>query len=395
MKLIIQIFIGICYTMSVFCIGVFFERSVCPFLYHTFHKPVISVVMSTFNRDHALPIAIESILNQTFKDFEFIIIDDGSTDSTWKVIQSYARKDKRIVPLKNEKNKGLIYSLNRGLDQARGKYIARMDDDDKSALFRFERQVWAMEENPEIVVLGTGIMGPTTQPKHYYSYPMIRDPDVVEIDTYLSSGLAHPTIMIRRDFIEKYHIRYDPKYLYAEDTGFYKDVLNNGGKITSISEGLLHLGYINNVTRPDKYYSTQGETFKKVQKDKLAPFFDAPYEILGAFNTDKDKCTILTHMSNKNWKLHILDQDLLDTRKNLFCRKVSLLRHSVKVIHDFWEDHIYVNPKDKTIFRVNVPSEQGKLIREDNQSVTIKWDSYPPEVFQKEKGGTLWRLKKQ
>ena len=351
--------------------------------------------MSTFNRAHALPNAIESILEQTFTDFEFIIIDDGSTDNTWNVIQSYAQKDPRIKALRNEKNKGLIYSLNRGLDVARGKYVARMDDDDKSVPFRLERQVWAMDENPDIIVLGANIIGPNDKPKHLYSYPLINDPDEVKLNSYFSSALAHPTIIIRRDFLENNHIRYNPKYLYAEDTGLYKDIFEKGGKISSIDEGLLHFGFVKNVIHPEKYGYIQGETFKQVQKEKLAPFFDAPYEILGAFNSNKDKCTILTNMLAKNSELQIVNHDLLSKRQKAICYRENLIADSIETIHKLWKDYIHVDEKTKTFFRVNVPGEAGKIIEEDPFTVTVKWNNYGTEVFTKEDNGKKWRFKEE
>ena len=383
----------ISYTVAVFCAGILSNKYLFPFLYRTFHTPVVSVLMSTFNRAQALPNAIESILEQTFTDLEFIIIDDGSTDNTWNIIQSYAKKDPRIIALRNKRNKGLIYSLNRGLDVARGKYVARMDDDDKSVPFRLERQVWAMDENPDIIVLGTGIIGANDTPKHLYSYPLINNPDEVELDSYFSSALAHPTIIIRRDFLEKNHIRYNPKYLYAEDTGLYKDILEKGGKISSLDEGLLHFGYVKNVIKPEKYSYIQSETFKQVQKEKLAPFFDAPYEILGAFNSSKDKCTMLTNMITPNKKLKILNQEVLEKRQKAICTKENLIADSIEAIHTSWNDYIHVDEKDKTFFRVSVPSETGKIIKEDASTVTVKWTNYGTEVFTKEKGGKTWRFK--
>ena len=383
------------YTVAVFCAGIVSDKYLFSFLYHTFHKPVVSVLMSTFNRAHALPNAIESILEQTFTDFEFIIIDDGSTDNTWNVIQSYAQKDPRIKALRNEKNKGLIYSLNRGLDVARGKYVARMDDDDKSVPFRLERQVWAMDENPDIIVLGANIIGSNDKPKHLYSYPLINDPDEVKLNSYFSSALAHPTIIIRRDFLENNHIRYNPKYLYAEDTGLYKDIFEKGGKISSIDEGLLHFGFVKNVIHPEKYGYIQGETFKQVQKEKLAPFFDAPYEILGAFNSNKDKCTILTNMLAKNSELQIVNHDLLSKRQKAICYRENLIADSIETIHKLWKDYIHVDEKTKTFFRVNVPGEAGKIIEEDPFTVTVKWNNYGTEVFTKEDNGKKWRFKEE
>ncbi len=112
--------------------------------------PAISVIMPTYNRAELLPRAINSILWQTYKDFEFIIVDDGSTDDTARLLKEYADKDKRIRILRNEKNKGIAYSRQRGLDAARGKYIAVMDSDDWSVPERLQKQIDFMDKNPEI-----------------------------------------------------------------------------------------------------------------------------------------------------------------------------------------------------------------------------------------------------
>ena len=114
--------------------------------------PTISVIMSVYNGEKYLREAIDSILNQTFKDFEFIIIDDGSTDNSAEIIKSY--DDNRIV-LIQQGNKGLAAALNEGIKIARGKYIARMDADDISEPDRFEVQFQYMEKNPECVVVGS------------------------------------------------------------------------------------------------------------------------------------------------------------------------------------------------------------------------------------------------
>lgn len=117
---------------------------------------LISVVLPAYNVQDTIGESIDSILSQTFTDFELIIINDGSQDNTEEVIHAYS--DKRIRYYRNEKNEGLIYTLNRGLDLAQGKYIARMDADDVSLPTRFEKQVKVMEESPNIVVCGTQII---------------------------------------------------------------------------------------------------------------------------------------------------------------------------------------------------------------------------------------------
>src|SRR4051812_30773328 len=119
-------------------------------------NPKISVVMPVLNGEKYLREATESILNQTFKDFEFIIINDGSTDRTEEIIQSFA--DPRIVYIKNEKNVGLSRVFNQGIRAAQGTYIARMDADDISLLHRFEKELEYLENNPKIDIVGSAMM---------------------------------------------------------------------------------------------------------------------------------------------------------------------------------------------------------------------------------------------
>jgi glycosyltransferase involved in cell wall biosynthesis len=100
---------------------------------------------------------VESILNQTFTDFEFLIVDDGSTDGTWEILQEYAARDARIMLIRNEKNIGLTRSLNNVLARAQGEYIARQDADDVSLPERLERQVKFLDEHPEVVLVSSNI----------------------------------------------------------------------------------------------------------------------------------------------------------------------------------------------------------------------------------------------
>ena len=116
--------------------------------------PIVSVVMSVYNGERYLRESVESILNQTFTDFEFIIINDGSTDKTREILEEYAVKDKRVILVQQE-NMGLTKSLNKGIALAKGKYIARQDADDVSKPERFERQVNFMEDNLSVGLLGS------------------------------------------------------------------------------------------------------------------------------------------------------------------------------------------------------------------------------------------------
>jgi glycosyltransferase involved in cell wall biosynthesis len=116
-------------------------------------SPKISVVMPVYNGKEYLALAVESILRQTFADFEFIIINDGSTDNSADIAASY--EDPRIKLLHNDKNLGLIPSFNRGLENSRGEYIARMDADDIAFPDRFKKQVAFLDDHPDIALCGS------------------------------------------------------------------------------------------------------------------------------------------------------------------------------------------------------------------------------------------------
>ena len=115
--------------------------------------PKVSVIMSVYNGSRYLQESIDSILNQTLTNFEFIIIDDGSSDNTWEILTEYGNCDRRIKLYKNEENLGLTKSLNKGLKLAQGEYIARQDADDISLPERFEKQVSFLNEQPKVILV--------------------------------------------------------------------------------------------------------------------------------------------------------------------------------------------------------------------------------------------------
>jgi glycosyltransferase involved in cell wall biosynthesis len=163
--------------------------------------PKVSVVMSVYNGEKYLREAVDSVLGQTFRGFEFIIVDDGSTDRTWAVLQSY--DDPRIVPLRNEENIGLTQSLNKALAVASGEYIARMDADDVSLPERLEKQVAYLDAHPEVGLLGTWveIMGERGERLSVLRRPM--DPPFIKWSLLFDNYLFHSTVMYRRSLVEK------------------------------------------------------------------------------------------------------------------------------------------------------------------------------------------------
>jgi len=166
--------------------------------------PLISVVMAVYNERPYLEVAIQSVLDQTFKDFEFIIVNDGSTDDSEEVLDRFEQSDDRIR-LVHQENRGLIASLNRGLDMARGKYVARMDGDDISRPERFERQVSFLERNPEIGVLGTQAdkIDADGNVRENWNRSLPTDPDVAAWRLLFNICFCHPTVMMRHALLER------------------------------------------------------------------------------------------------------------------------------------------------------------------------------------------------
>ncbi len=176
--------------------------------------PKVSVIMPCYNVEKYVGEAIESILNQTFTDFEFIIINDGSTDNTANIIRQYAKSDERIKFIDNEKNSGFIATSNQCLDVATGEYIAKMDSDDISTPERLEKQVKFLDANPEFGMVGCW----------YQRFGTLQDvrtlPEIcLELDFIY--GCKTTIVMFRRNIIEQNNLRYDPDFFACEDYEFY------------------------------------------------------------------------------------------------------------------------------------------------------------------------------
>lgn len=176
--------------------------------------PNVSVVMPVYNGEKYLRESMDSILDQSYTDFEFIIIDDCSTDESFDIIRSY--KDTRIRLIRNEENLRLPASLNKGIRLAKGKYIARMDADDISLPNRFFKQVNYMESHPEVAALGASFQAIDCEGCNLYKHHALVDDDL-ERYYLIPSPLAHPTVMMRRETIVSNNLFYDVKYSSAQD----------------------------------------------------------------------------------------------------------------------------------------------------------------------------------
>jgi len=177
-------------------------------------KLSVSVLMAVFNAEKYVRAAIDSILSQSFREFEFIIIDDASQDQSVQIISTY--QDERVRLVRNEENIGLTRSLNKALDIARGTYIARMDADDISDPTRLEKQVSFLDAHPEVGVCGSWTYYlRTANKRELWKYP--KQDEVIRIELLLRNQLAHPSIMLRRSIIEVHQLRYNSNYYTSQD----------------------------------------------------------------------------------------------------------------------------------------------------------------------------------
>ncbi len=199
--------------------------------------PEISVLMSVYNGERFLAEAVESILKQSFKDFEFIIIDDGSTDNSSKILRKYAKQDSRVVLIEQE-NMGLVGALNHGLSLAKTSLIARMDADDIALPNRFQTQIDYMNSHPNIGVLGSAIIPIDTEGKQ--SKPLFypcHDSGLDHYTYHYGSPLAHPAVMMRCDLVIEQGC-YREEFKHAEDYDLWLR-LHKVTKIDNLSEPLL------------------------------------------------------------------------------------------------------------------------------------------------------------
>lgn len=252
--------------------------------------PKVSVIMSTYNNDIYLQASIESVLYQTYRDFEFIIIDDGSTDRTAHMLPMV--KDPRVKVIRHDTRWGLVGSLNQGLSIAKGEYIARMDADDISFIDRLAIQVGYMEANPHIEICGTGlILSLQGNPK---LNPVTHD----EIQTWLlfHCCIAHPTVMMRRRTIDRLQIRYDPNYPHAEDYELWNRFAPHA-RMANLPIPLLY------------YRQHQGQvsrSFRETQEFSARRIHERQLSFIGVFPTEEE---YKTHMDFVNFNIDANDYE--------------------------------------------------------------------------------------
>ena len=268
----------------------------------------ISVIMPAYNAEEFIKEAIDSVLKQSFSDFEFIIIDDASTDTTRDIIISYA--DSRIKLIKNIHN--FIDSINKGLAYAKGKYIAFMDNDDIMHIDRLRIEHAIMEEDPEITVCSSimKVFGNNIEIKLTNTLNGIIDNPLLK---FMSGDcIANPTSMIRTDFVRKDRLQYED-YSFAADYKFWVEVAKAGGNFYIESQPLVY------------YRISKGQASQKFQKEQQEASRKIRNEIV-QYLADKNKTTypelniILLNLRSLERINLITNEDLLTFHQNLYAK---------------------------------------------------------------------------
>lgn len=198
--------------------------------------PKVTVLMAVFNGEKYLREAVDSVLAQSFTDFEFLVVNDGSTDQSSAILASYASERLRVI--ENSSNQGLAASLNIGLEQARGTYVARMDADDICHEERLGRQVTYMDSHPETVILGTNmtLFGGAEQSEYWRP----ESDRFVKAHMLFASPFAHPTVMLRTSFLRQNNLSYDPSLKCAQDYDLWQRMLAiPGARSANLSDALI------------------------------------------------------------------------------------------------------------------------------------------------------------
>lgn len=319
---------------------------------------MISVVLPAYNAQETIGEAIQSIIDQTYTDWELLVINDGSTDNTRSVVLSF--DDPRIKYIENECNKKLIYTLNRGLELATGKYIVRMDADDISLPTRFEKQIAFMDNHPDVVASGGGMLvfsnDKTIKRIHCES-----DPEKIQLLLFNSSPIYHPTAIIRRSILELHTIRYSQEYLHVEDYMLWF-ALSKEGRLSNLQDVLIKYR-ISDSQISTKYNELQFVNKNKVRKKIISEYLHSiGIEWADNISVDELIVTLTNNISIFNLK---------GMEKKQFVELLFILYFTIKhsprnIIHyyRFFYRHF------------KFPLKYQLLLLLKSFGITNRWDSY-------------------
>lgn len=285
--------------------------------------PVVTVLMPVYNGSEYLNESIRSILQQSFTDFEFIIIDDGSTDDSVSIVSSF--KDYRIRLICNDRNLGVSEALNKGLALSSGMYVARMDSDDISYPERLAKQVAFMEENREIGICGTWVEVIGGSEAKVYRYPT--DSWRIKCNHLFGPALAHPSVIMRREWLERLGNVYNSNFNYAQDYELWVRA-SEFTRIANIGEILLkyrlHPNQIGQERKDEQNTAADSVRLLQIRNLGIMP------------TTDEE--TI--HNSISQWRFEP-SRDFVERTELWFCRLLDANRSSSVYPEPFFSSLLY------------------------------------------------------
>lgn len=277
------------------------------------YKPTVSVILPSYNMAKTLPEAINSIIAQTYTDWELLVINDGSRDKTKEILKPY-KNNYKIRIIHNPKNLGLIRTLNKGIKLSRGKYLARLDADDVSLPDRLERQVTLMNrENLDFL-----------SQTHYYTDKIDNvkqdnfDTYALGVELFKRVYFSHPSVMLKKSFLIENNIKYDLEYENAEDYNLYFAIFFNGGKMGEMG------GQPITVYRPAShslyYYQSIKVNHEKIKVHYLS-------KVIPNFNRFKilplSLCELLPVVIEGNKTTNVLNQKELENQYKIKCTNLT------------------------------------------------------------------------
>lgn len=313
--------------------------------------PRVTVLMPVYNGHMYLREAIDSIIVQTFTDFELLVINDGSTDETLEILESFV--DPRIRLVKNEKNLGLVHCLNHGIEIARGKYVARMDCDDVCMPERLKVQSDFLDSNPSIDICGSWIAVCDGDSVTTFKYPIGHED--IRAQLFFGNPLAHPAVMLRRSVFLAHGLRYEEKDRHAEDYGLWVRAQNLVG-MANIPQVLLryrqHEAQVSSVKRQEQKLVTdririaqlgalyaQAEIKEKKDFLDICAAFDEPYDFAGDHNALQRWMPLFTTLVAVNTEYKVFDRQSFTRAVELvwerLCRAKGI--QSIRIWKLYWQ----------------------------------------------------------
>ena len=279
--------------------------------------PKVSVLMTTYNRQDLLPRAIDSILTQTFKNFELIIIDDGSTDNSKDVLMNYLKNDSRVRVYFNAKNKGIFYNRNQLLDLARASYVAIMDSDDKSLPNRLQDEVDYLDKHPNITVVSGQVLAIEDETEMITGFS--HKEGHMPIDLFFKCGLCDPSTMFKKDFLSKHQIRYDESLIVNADCVLWRDIFFAGGRFGMVEKPVL--AYRRHNTNGVQYYSAQIRTGRAQHTALWEKILGEKRNVI-----EYSSCVKLDWLKEINREKKWFSSDEIDNAKERYCAEHKQLQ---------------------------------------------------------------------